>query len=241
MRNVYNSMQDDFGNAVIGIPAGQLNNLSQVGVSFDMTTPGHNHLVVNTAALESALASNPLQVQKVFGFSATSSSSLIANVDRPNSLTVTYNNTPYTLAGPLSGSSGAQTVTVPATIIAGLIQVPNGGPFAGFSFGYTGGVVAGAPVTATVTPTQGIGDQLYAAAQSALDPVTGSIQGEVQMLTSQDTNFNQQIAQSNQLLAQYQQQLLNQYNHAATQVQSLSHTMEYLQAQMQAMWGSNSH
>jgi len=101
--------------------------------------------------------------------------------------------------------------------------------YAGMAFTYTGSTSQ----SITVTSTLGLAAQLYQIANDA-SGTSGSLQTQIDSLTSQDTTMTQKVNDIQSDAAAYQNQLEAQYAKYQAAIQSANTTMNYLTALLNA-------
>ncbi len=120
----------------------------------------------------------------------------------------------------MRAGSATLTATAFASGIGYTLTGPADSPLAGLTLIYG----SNADATMNVNITQGIAAQSYNTANAATDPNTGTVTIEQASVQKQDTQLNTDISQVNLLVAQYQQQLLQQFaalEQAVSQVNTL--------------------
>jgi len=208
---------------------GEINNtsLGALGISLN----GANQMVVNATTLDSALNNNFNTVANLFQATLTTNS---VNLQPSGNNLSTFAGSfqlGITMTGSnisgltLNGASAASDFIFAGNSIQGLY----GTPYSGMYFNYTG-----PGETVTVNSTQGIGNQVYTAANNFGNATNGSVQNLITSKQSQNINFTSQYNNWVNEANAYANFLLTQYSSLTTQIQSAGQTLTTLTALMNA-------
>lgn len=202
-----------------------VSSLVDIGISFtntpatDTDPEVDNTLTVNDGTLTSALQSKFADVQKLFGFTLTSDNANLTIFKHTNALTISSMTLnvdsgahPPVYTATYSDGSGSHTVNLTATPLGNnvpgvTLAGPDGGPLEGLQLIYASDSAA----TIHVSLTQGIADKLYNTTSGALTTNTGSLAIEQQSIKTANDNLNTNIANINQQISVYQDQLLAKF------------------------------
>ncbi len=234
-RNIMAELTAQVTSQVAGISGSNPSNLSALGITFT-TQPASgedpevsNILNINDGTLTSLLSTNFDGVSKLFGFTLTSDNPNLRMFSHTNALAVsefTLNLNPgaNTFTATYDSGSGPVTVNLTAQALPGGTSYTLTGPAGSALDGLK--LIYGSTATATinVTATQGIADRMFNTGDTALKLNTGTLPVELQSLKDSDTRLQENIARVNAQVAQYQQQLINQFTaleKAISQVNSL--------------------
>jgi flagellar hook-associated protein 2 len=207
--------------------------LADIGITLD----NNNNLNVNTTTLSSALANNFASVNGFFQSELTTSAYTLQPIGTDfssfnGSFQLGISMSGGTISGlTLNGGDASGDFTFSGNTITGV----SGSPYAGMSFSYTG-----SGETVTVTSTQGMGNQVYTAADNYADPISGSLQNLIANIQSQDTSLTSQYNSIIDEANSYTNFLLTQYSALTTQIQTAGQTSDTLQALFNASNGSSS-
>jgi flagellar hook-associated protein 2 len=218
LQSTYRSIQSSLAGGALGISAGTLKTLEDIGISLDE----NNKLVVDDSGLfEDALLTKLDEVRNLFGFGAAASAG-ISVVDRPVKMptaiagkTVTVTVTATDVDGlPTAAYFTVDGVNYTAEIKNGFIRGTANSDLEGFVLGYEGGVVTGTPYTGTFTPTAGIAEQMAATLQTVLDQENGDLKSVTDTLTDANTRLEDQILTLTNQLEIYRNRLVLQFQAA---------------------------
>jgi flagellar hook-associated protein 2 len=216
--------------------------LAQIGIKFvdnnTLSDPlDKDTLTIDSAKLQSALTSNPDDVRKMFSFDFSSSDSRVTLLDFSGK--TTYSPTGYTLNLTHNGTNltGADIngVANSATVNGHVITVNSATGANGLKLYYSGsGNLSGTQINFTV----GAGAQMFFDLQSVLDSTSGSLQTEVNALTSQNTQTKTRIDTMQARLDYQQQQLSLRFTAMETQLAQMSSIMDSID-QATSAWSNN--
>lgn len=252
-QTIMSDINRNVNSQVAGLGAGALSSLSQIGVTFTnqpatSTTPEvDNILTVNDGQLASALASNFTGVRNLFGFNMTSSNPNFALYSHTlplgvSDFTVAIDNNAQTYTATYTQNNHSFTTQLTATPLTG--GVP------GFTLtGAPGSVLAGATfiyasnssATFTAHATQGIADQVFGTATTALTANTGILPVALKSLKDSDTKLNDDIAKINVQVSAYQQQLIAKFAVLERAISSSNTLLQSINANSNAQLASSGH
>jgi flagellar hook-associated protein 2 len=241
LATISSSLASVLGNGTKGVNSAY-SVLAQIGIDFvDNNTLSDqldkDTLTVDTAKLQSALTSNPDDVRKMFSFDFSSSDSRITLLDYSGQ--TSYSSGGYTLNLTDDGTNltGADIngVANSATVNGNVITVNNATGASGLKLYYSGsGNLPGTQINFTV----GAAAQMFFDLQSVLDSTSGSLQTEVNSLTSQNTQTKTRIDTMQARLDYQQQQLSLRFTAMETQLAQMSSIMDSID-QATSAWSSN--
>lgn len=218
LQSTYRSLQGSLAGGALGIEAGTLKTLQDIGISLDE----NNKLVVDDNGLfEDALLTKLDEVRNLFGFGAKASPGLTV-VDRPVKMPTAIAGKEVTVTVTATDASGVPTaayftvdgVNYTAEIKNGFIRGTANSNLEGFVIGYEGGVISGTPYTGTFTPTVGIAEQMAATLQTVLDQENGDLKSVTDTLTDANTRLEDQILTLTNQLEIYRNRLVLQFQAA---------------------------
>jgi len=198
--------------------------MSDLGLSFNE----QNELQLDTGVLSSVLSTNLSGVMALLSAQTTTSSNQLTLINTGNSPESFTLDVQVDSSGNLTGASvngDSSLFTVDGNNIIGA----SGTIYAGMAFTYTGSTSQ----SITVTSTLGLAAQLYQIANDA-SGTSGSLQTQIDSLTSQDTTMTQKVNDIQSDAAAYQNQLEAQYAKYQAAIQSANTTMNYLTALLNA-------
>ena len=170
--------------------------LAQIGIKFVDNNAVADPLLADTleideAALDEALLNDPTSVRRLFGFEMSSSDSRVALLGFSGA--TTYDADGYTLNITHDGTkiTSADINGVPGSVIIkdGVLEATDATGAAGMTLFYSGTGDASIQLDFTV----GVGAQMFYEIDSFLDSRTGSVQGEIDALTGQNTVSQERI------------------------------------------------
>lgn len=218
LQSTYRSLQGSLAGGALGIEAGTLKTLQDIGISLDE----NNKLVVDDNGLfEDALLTKLDEVRNLFGFGAEASPGLTV-VDRPVKMPTAIAGKEVTVTVTATDAGGVPTaayftvdgVNYTAEIKNGFIRGTANSDLEGFVIGYEGGVISGTPYTGTFTPTVGIAEQMAATLQTVLDQENGDLKSVTDTLTDANTRLEDQILTLTNQLEIYRNRLVLQFQAA---------------------------
>lgn len=238
LRSLINSVGSEISAAVQGL-AGN-NSLAAIGIKLtdfagdDETPFTRNILQVDDAKLASALASDFEGVRKIFEFSYTADNPDFIVYSRNNALNAT------SISYNIDQTNGVYQATVDGTtydlemtaLTSGGVSLtgPDGSPLEGLTVLYTNTD----DVTVNVDLTQGIGDRLYNAMESALDEDSGILSQEIQSFTERNTRLEEDIARIDAMIENFRQTLLEKFSALEAAISSVNSILQMLDAQAEA-------
>ncbi len=219
MRDIMTTIQGVLGTSVGGLT------MSDLGLSFN----AQNELQLDTGVLSSVLTTNLTGVMALLSAQTTTSSSELSVANTGNSPESFTLDLQVDLSGNLTGASvngDSSQFTVTGNIITGAA----GTIYAGMSFIYTGSTSQ----SITVTSTLGLAAQIYQIAKNAsADDTTGtggSLQTQIDSLTTQDNTMTQKVNDIQSAAATFQTSLQAQYAKYQAAIQQANTTLNYLSA-----------
>ena len=219
MRDIMTTIQGVLGTSVGGLT------MSDLGLSFN----AQNELQLDTGVLSSVLTTNLTGVMALLSAQTTTSSSELSVANTGNSPKSFTLDLQVDSSGNLTGASvngDSSQFTVTGNIITGAA----GTIYAGMSFIYTGSTSQ----SITVTSTLGLAAQIYQIAKNAsADDTTGtggSLQTQIDSLTTQDNTMTQKVNDIQSAAATFQTSLQAQYAKYQAAIQQANTTLNYLSA-----------
>jgi flagellar hook-associated protein 2 len=247
-RTIMTDINTKITSSVAGLAT--LNNISDIGLSFT-TQPATNDtpevgniLNVDDGALTAALATDYVNVRKLFGFTLTSDNPNLTVFNHTNALgvsefTLNINPGTNTFQATYDLGAGPVTVNLTATEINGsdgyTLTGPAGGPLEGLVLIYA----SESADSIDVTVTQGLADLLYNSSDSATAANTGTIAVALKSLEDINTRLEENIARINDQVAQYQQQLIAKFTALEQAISRINTLLQSLDAQQQAAANAN--
>ena len=208
--------------------------LGALGISLD----GNNNMQIDATTLDDALNDNFQTVANLFQSSLASSSPNL--VPSGSNLSSFNGDVQFTIGmtgsniGSLNVQANGQDVSTNFIFAGNTIQGLFGTPYSGMYFTYNG-----TGETATVTSTQGIGNQLYDTANKYANTTSGTVQSLVVDKQTQDLQFTSQYNNWVNEANNYTNFLLNQYSSLTSKIQAAGQTLNTLTALMNAQYSSN--
>ena len=220
MRDIMTRIEQVLGSSVGGL------SMNDLGLSYN---PNNNELQLDTGALSSILSTNLNGVMALLAAQTTTSSNqlTVLNIsDAPPSFTLDLQTDS---SGTLTGASvngDSSLFTVAGNTIVGKA----GTIYAGMAFTYTGSTSQ----SITVTSTLGMAAQIQQIADAGSDTSSGSLQTQINSLTTQDTALTQKVNDIESAAATFQNQLKAQYAKYQAAIQGANNTLNYLSALLNA-------
>jgi flagellar hook-associated protein 2 len=242
LRTIMTQVDAELNRTVSGLSG--LSRLSDLGLTFtdfagdSETPPVRNILQLDTAKLQSAIASDYDAVRKVLAFDYTSSNpDLIisgrTNAALINSFTVTIDTATLTAtANYIDAGGNPQSVALDYNPYAGGVNLSGraGTVLEGLKMVYADTVNA----TIDVDFTQGIADRLYNVADNITNISQGLIATEKQGLTSQSDRYTKDVDRLNEQIEKYRQSLLLKFSQLEQAIASVNTLLKSLDAQANA-------
>ncbi|MDE1146665.1 MAG: flagellar filament capping protein FliD [Azospirillaceae bacterium] len=207
--------------------------LSSLGITFNTD----NTLAIDSTTLDSALADNLNDLETLLGYNFSSSStslSLLANPDSTSSMSfglqITMNDD-GTIA-----SAGVDGDTSLFNVSGNLITGAAGTQYAGMSMVYTGAESQ----TVNVSVSAGLADIMYTTSDNAANVDTGTLQTNIDNLTSYDTDLTSQADDIRSQAEAYGTQLTTYYAQLEAQASSAQTLLKTLKANTAAANSSSS-
>lgn len=216
MRNIMTEMEAAVNSSVNGM------SLSDLGLSFSDT----NQLQLDTSTLSTELSNNLSGVISLLASTTTTSSSTLSVVNTSASPPASF---VLDLATDSSGNLTSASVNGDSTMftVSGdTIIGAAGTAYAGMAFTYSGSSSA----SITVTSTAGIAAQLNSVTSSASNASTGTVEGQITTLQSDDTAMQSQIADIDANGATYQAMLTTEYANYQAAISTADSNLSYLSA-----------
>jgi flagellar hook-associated protein 2 len=218
MRDIMTRMQQVLSSSVGGLT------MSDLGLTFNP----QNELQLDTGTLSSVLTSNLSGVMALLSAQTTTSSDqlTVANTGNvPQSFTLDVQ---VDSSGNLTGASVNGDSSL-FTVVGNSIVGASGTIYAGMAFTYTGTTSQSISVTSTL----GMAAQLRQIADDA-SGTSGSLQTQIDSLTSQDTTMTQRATDIQNAATTFQSQLEAQYAKYQAAILSANNTLNYLSALLNA-------
>lgn len=243
LQSTYRSLQSSLAGGALGIDAGTLKTLQDIGISLDE----NNKLVVDDNGLfEDALLTKLDEVRNLFGFGANASAG-ISVVDRPVKMPTAIAGKEVTVTVTATDAGGLPTaayftvdgVNYTAEIRNGFIRGTSGSLLEGFVLGYEGGVISGPPYTGTFKPTAGIAEQMAATLQTVLDQENGDLKSVTDTLTDSNTRLEDQILTLTNQLEIYRNRLVLQFQAAQDAINILESAKNSIKSFADSLNSSN--
>jgi flagellar hook-associated protein 2 len=227
MRDIMTRIEQVLGTSVGGLT------MSDLGLSFNE----QNELDLDAGVLSSVLTTNLSGVTALLSAQTTTSSSqlTVANINNaPPSFTldIQVDSSGKLTGASVNGDSSLFSVDDMGNIIGSANSI-----YAGMAFNYTGTTSQ----SITITSTLGLAAQIRQIADDASRQVaadgsgnSGSLQTQIDSLTTQDTSLQQNVNDIQSAAATFQNQLLVQYAKYQAAIQQANTTLNYLSALLNA-------
>jgi flagellar hook-associated protein 2 len=214
LRSISQQLQSDLNTSVSGMSLGDL------GITFDSS----NKLEVDTTTLSSALNNNLDELESLFAFQMTSSSSSLRVLARGSEAP-----TSFTLDIALDGSGAISSASVDGDssmfdIVGTRIKGKDGTPYEGFSFSYAGTTSQ----SIAITLSYGLAQKIYADSDAVGNATSGSVQSIIDTINQQDSDLSDQSALIKSHADTYRTQLTQRYAQIQQQILSANSTINYL-------------
>lgn len=244
-RAIVSGISREVSRVVAGISGGNPSQLRDIGIGLDNfagddTNPATtNILTVNEDQLRSSLLSNFDGVRGLFEYQQVSDNSLFVTSRRSNNLSVTnfqvvIDRTAQTYQATYTSDSGVTTtVDFDATEITGggvSLKGPVGSALEGSEFVFAGTGDA----TVNVSFSQGFADRFYNLVSSFTDNADGTLVNELDTLNDAKTRNTQEITTIDARIAQYREQLAQQYANLEAALTRANNLLQLLDAQANA-------
>lgn len=209
--------------------------LGAIGISIN----SDNELEIDSDTLNSALSSNFDAVQKLFSYTADTSSSDLKLAGHGSStyagaftLNVTTDANGNITGATATDSSGNTTaLSYSGSIITGKA----GTAYAGLQFAFSGTQTESIMVTAS----QGIADKIYQTTDAAADTSTGSVQSLISTLESQDDTLTSRASELQTQANTYYNHLLDYYGRLEARISEADQTADLLKQLLTSDSSSN--
>lgn len=230
VRGVAGELAAGLGAAVAGITAGLPRTLGELGISFDSS----NRLKIDDERLNQRLLADVDAVRKVFDFSGSLSSATTRILQRGAALPATSAEIVIVDADNDGVPESASIGGVAAELSGRLVRGAAGSAWDGWTFAWTGQ----GNETVTLSATQGIGDRLFAAIDSMIDPSRGRMQREIDQLTGDSDRFRSEITRIDARVEDYRARLIERFNAMETALSQAKAMIQQLTATTNAWYGS---
>jgi flagellar hook-associated protein 2 len=216
MRDITTQMEQALNSSIGGL------SLSDLGLSFDEK----NDLVLDTSVLSTTMTNSLDGVISLLANRVTPSSSSLAVVNISSSVPASF-----TLDLAVDGSGSLTSASVGGdsslfSVSGNAIIGQSGTIYAGMAFTYTGSTAQ----SIAITTTSGIAAQINSIAKSSSNTSTGTIQGVITNLQTQDDSMQTQINDINSRAAVYKDMLTAQYAQYQSAISSANSMLDYLSA-----------
>jgi len=208
--------------------------LGAIGISVN----SDNELEIDSDTLNNALSSNFSDVQQLFSYTASSSSTDLKLVAHGSS---TYNGT-FTVnvttdaSGNITGATATDSSgnTTNLNYSGSIISGASGTAYAGLQFSFSGKQSE----SITVNASQGIADMIYQATDTAADTSTGSVQQLISTLQETDSTLTSKASDIQTQANNYYSYLLDYYGRLEAQISAANQEADLLK-QMLSLDSSN--
>jgi flagellar hook-associated protein 2 len=216
MRDITTQMEQALNSSIGGM------SLSDLGLSFDEK----NDLALDTSVLSTTMTNSLDGVISLLANRVTPSSSNLAVVNISSSVPASF-----TLDLVVDGSGNLTSASVGGdsslfSVSGNSIIGQANTIYAGMAFSYTGSTAQ----SIAVTTTAGIAAQINGIANSSSNTSTGTIQGVITNLQTQDDSMQTQINDINSRAAVYKDMLTAQYAQYQSAISSSDSMLDYLSA-----------
>lgn len=212
--------------------------LAQIGIDFvdnaGLDDPDlANTLEIDSAKLDESLLNNLNDVKKLFGFNFSSSDPRVVLLGFDGS--TGHSETGYQLSVTHDGSSltGASTNDGTASVNGKQITVESGGA-KGLKLLYTGNADTNAQIDFSV----GLGAQMFFELNDILDSKTGTVEGEIQGLTTNNERAQSRVDETLVRLELQRTSLLQRFISMETNLQSMNRILDSIGQMSDAMLAS---
>lgn len=212
--------------------------LAQIGIDFvdnaGLDDPDlANTLEIDSAKLDESLLNNLNDVKKLFGFNFSSSDPRVVLLGFDGS--TGHSETGYQLSVTHDGSSltGASTNDGTASVNGKQITVDSGGA-KGLKLLYTGNADTNAQIDFSV----GLGAQMFFELNDILDSKTGTVEGEIQGLTTNNERAQSRVDETLVRLELQRTSLLQRFISMETNLQSMNRILDSIGQMSDAMLAS---
>jgi flagellar hook-associated protein 2 len=209
--------------------------LGAIGISVN----SDNELEIDSDTLNTALSSNFSDVQQLFSYTATSSSSDLKLVAHGSS---TYNGT-FTInvttdsSGNITGATATDSSgnTTNLTYSGSIISGASGTAYAGLQFAFSGSQSE----SITVNASQGIADMIYQTTDTAADTSTGSVQQLISTLQETDSTLTSKASDIQVQADNYYSYLLDYYGRLEAQISAANQEADLIKQMLSLDSSSN--
>lgn len=242
LRTLSSTLSTELSNSVTA--AGSYNTLASVGITFadlpeTSDTPfTRNILNIDEQAFTAALADSFDSVEKLFGFSSTTTNSNVAVFRSNNTVTASafsLNIDPNTSTFEAVVDSVTYNLTATATSTGYTLKGPAGSPLEGLTLIYAS-TEAG---TADVTISQGIANRIFNVLDNLLDEQEGQLQLEIGAIEDSNTRLETEIERIDRQIDIYRELLITRFSALESLLSSLNTLLDSLDAQQLALYGNN--
>lgn len=242
LRTLTSSLATELSRTVSG--AGTYTTLAELGITFadlpesDDTVATSNILNIDEEKFRAALANSFESVEKVFGFSFTTTNSDLAVFRFSNSVTassISLNIDPGTQT--YQATVGGQTYNLTASTVGAsgyTLKGQDGTPLEGLTLIYANTTAT----TANITFSQGIANRIFNDLDAILDEQDGQLQLEIDALGDANDRAETQIERIDDFIERYRDQLVTKFSALESLLSSLNTLLDSLDAQQQALYGN---
>ncbi len=239
LRSLVDNVINELSSVVNGL-AVEPNRLADLGIEFDdfsgdEDTPfTRNILVLDTDKLDNALLGDFESVRNIFEFDFVSDNSEIQIFNRTNASSVTSFELNLDITNGIyeaTHAGGTDAVDVSAIPGGGfLVTGQQGTALEGLELIYGGSTDA----TASINISQGVGDRIYNALESALDEEEGAIAAELDSLIASDQRLEADIIRIDEAVERFREQQLTRFANLESLISSTNTILQSLDAQANA-------
>lgn len=254
LQTAINQIDSQLNRVVDGILGANPQSLADIGITYtdveDVPGAGEddpsipllrNVLEVDATKLQEAIATNPQGVRDVFEFSFQTDDSKLNVFSRTNAATVTeytldIDSTAQTATATFDTDPGAgvslKTINLDYTELSGSLTLEGqeGTELEGLVLIYSD--VADASIN--VTQTQGVADSVFNTLDNLTDDIEGIVQIEINSLTENNSDLQDQITRIDEQIERYRQQLLDRFTALEQAISQVNQLLQALDAQTQA-------
>ncbi len=254
LQTAINQIDSQLNRVVDGILGANPQSLADIGITYtdveDVPGAGEddpsipllrNVLEVDATKLQEAIATNPQGVRDVFEFSFQADDSKLNVFSRTNAATVTeytldIDSTAQTATATFDTDPGAgvslKTINLDYTELSGSLTLEGqeGTELEGLVLIYSD--VADASIN--VTQTQGVADSVFNTLDNLTDDIEGIVQIEINSLTENNSDLQDQITRIDEQIERYRQQLLDRFTALEQAISQVNQLLQALDAQTQA-------
>lgn len=215
LRSVAQQIEDDLNTMISNY------SLADLGISFD----SDNKLEIDSTALASALNNNLDEVEDLFQFEMTSSSTnirlLARGTDAPTSFTldVAVDSSGTITSASVDGDSSL--FEIDGTRIKG----KDGTAYEGFSFSFAGS----SSESIDITLSYGLAERIYKDSDAVGNATSGTLTSIIDSIEEQDTDLSERSSRIREQAEAYRTTLTNRYAKIQEQILTANSTISYLE------------